>query len=87
MRTLICSVMFLAFTGFAIGQDKDKDNVDLKKLMGKWQPKDGPIVIEFADKGKLILNIDLGGKSEKVEGTYKIDGKRLMSSWHLAGRT
>jgi uncharacterized protein (TIGR03066 family) len=81
MRTLIGAVVILAFaglTGTAAGQDKDKDKVDLKKLMGKWEPKDPGITIEFADKGKMILSIDIGGKSEKVEGTYKaIEGNKL----------
>ena len=81
MRALIGAVAILAFAGFAAGQekdkDKDKDKVDLKKLMGKWEPKDGPVTVEFADKGKLILTVDLGGKSEKIEGTYKVDGDKI----------
>jgi uncharacterized protein (TIGR03066 family) len=77
MRALIGAVVVLAFAGFAAGQEKDKDKIDLKKLMGKWEPKEGAIVIEFADKGKLTLSVDLGGKSEKIEGTYKVDGNKL----------
>ena len=59
------------------GKEKDKDKVDLKKLMGKWEPKDGKIVIEFADKGKLVMTVDFGGKSEKIDGSYKLDGNKL----------
>ena len=80
MRTLMGAVVILAFAGFAgaARQDKDKDKVDLKKLMGKWEPKDQGVIIEFADKGKLIISIDGGGKSEKIEGTYKaIEGNKL----------
>ena len=82
MRMLIGAVAILSLAGFveAAGQkekDKDKDKVDLKKLMGKWEPKDGKIVIEFADKGKLLMTLDLDGKSEKLEGTYKLDGNKL----------
>jgi uncharacterized protein (TIGR03066 family) len=78
MRTLVGTVMFLALAGLAgAAQDKDKDKVDPKKLVGKWEPKEGRIVIEFADKGKLSLSIDSEGKSQKFDGTYKLDGNRL----------
>jgi uncharacterized protein (TIGR03066 family) len=77
MRTLIGAVMILAFAGFtaAAAQDKEKDKIDPKKLLGKWEPKEGKVVIEFADKGKLT--VDAGGKDQKFEGTYKLDGNRL----------
>jgi uncharacterized protein (TIGR03066 family) len=79
MRTLIGAVVIVAFAGFigASAQDKDKDKVELKKLMGKWEPKEGRVVIEFADKGKLSLSVDTDGKSQKFDGTYKLDGNRL----------
>ena len=75
MRTLIGAAMILGFAGLnnVAGQDKEKDKVDLKKLMGKWEPKEGRVVIEFADKGKF--SIDSDGK--KFDGTYKLDGDRL----------
>lgn len=77
MRMLIGAAVILAVTSAtsAIGQDKDK--IDPKKLMGKWEPKEGRVVIEFADKGKLTLSVDGGGKSQKFDGTYKLDGNRL----------
>ena len=77
MRTLVGAAMILAFAGFngAAGQDKEK--IDPKKLIGKWEPKEGRVVIEFADKGKLTLSVDADGKSQKFDGTYKLDGNRL----------
>jgi uncharacterized protein (TIGR03066 family) len=77
MRTLIGAAMILAFAGLngSAGQDKEKDKVDLKKLMGKWEPKEGMVVIEFADKGKFSLSVGTDGK--KFDGTYKLDGDRL----------
>ena len=87
MRMLIGSVAILILAGFVgAGQNKDKDKVDLKKLMGKWEPKDGKIVIEFADKGKLIMTLDLDGKSEKLEGTYKLDGNKLEVAISFLGK-
>ena len=92
MRVLIGAVAILAFAGFTSAaqkekdKDKDKDKVDLKKLMGKWEPMDGKVIIEFADKGKLVMTVDLDGKSEKVEGTYKLDGKKLEVAMNIAGK-
>ena len=81
MRMLIGAALVFSFATIVSaagqGKDKDKDKVDLKKLMGKWEPKDGKIVIEFADKGKLVMTVDFGGKSEKIDGTYKLDGNKL----------
>ena len=90
MRMLIGAVVILTFSGFtgAAGQtkDKDKDKVELKKLMGKWEPKDGKIVVEFADKNKLVMSLDLDGKSEKIEGTYKLDGNKLDIAMSFLGK-
>jgi uncharacterized protein (TIGR03066 family) len=81
MRMFIGAALLFSCATFAgaAGQDKDKDKdkVELKKLMGKWEPKDGKIVIEFADKGKLVMTVDINGKSEKIEGTYKLEGTKL----------
>lgn len=88
MRVLIGAVAILALTGIAAGQDKDKDKdkVDAKKLIGKWEPKEGGITIEFLEKGKLTLSLDLGGKSEKIEGTYKVDGNKIEVALSFGGK-
>jgi uncharacterized protein (TIGR03066 family) len=84
------AVVILAFAGFAgaagQGKDKDKDTVDLKKLMGKWEPKEGKITIEFADKGKMVVALDSNGKSEKFEGTYKVTGNKLEIAVTIMGK-
>ena len=89
MRALIGAVAVLILTGFTAAQDKkddkkDKkdDKVDVKKLVGKWEPTDAPkggptVVVEFTDKGKLVLSADFMGKTEKLEGTYKVEGDKL----------
>jgi uncharacterized protein (TIGR03066 family) len=86
MRTLIGAAMILAFAGLnsAVGQDKEKDKIDLKKLMGKWEPKEGMVVIEFADKGKFTLA--LSSDSKKFDGTYKLDGNRLEIAITIADK-
>jgi uncharacterized protein (TIGR03066 family) len=77
----LAAVMGLV-AGAAAGQDDKKDaKIDGKKLVGRWTPKDAKkeagLVIEFAKEGKLILSVDIAGKTEKVEGTYKLDGNKL----------
>jgi uncharacterized protein (TIGR03066 family) len=74
MRALLGAMVVLAFAGSLIAQDKDK--VDPKKLIGKWEPKEGRVVIEFEDKGKITI-VDTEGKGQKFNGTYKLDGNRL----------
>jgi uncharacterized protein (TIGR03066 family) len=88
MRALIGAVVILSFAGFASAQDKKEGAIDAKKLVGKWQPAEEkvPIVIEFTDKGKLTLTIDLAGKSEKIEGTYKLDGDKLEMVMSFGGK-
>lgn len=83
MRVLpgLALAVVLGLTATAAGQDKKDDTVDGKKLIGRWSPKDAKkeagLVIEFAKDGKLVLSVDIAGKPEKVEGTYKLDGNKL----------
>lgn len=92
MRALTGAVVVLAFAGFAAAQEKKDDKkdgkIDAKKLIGKWQPADekAPVTVEFADKGKLTLSIDIGGKTEKIEGTYKLDGDKLEMVMSFGGK-
>lgn len=78
MRALIATVAVLLLAGFA-GADDEK--IDVKKLIGKWEPvkpeKDIKAVLEIADKGKFTLHVTFNGKTEKVDGTYTLDGNKL----------
>ena len=88
MRALIGAVVILSFAGFATAEDKKDEKIDAKKLIGKWQPAEEkvPVTVEFMDKGKMSLTIDLGGKSEKIEGTYKLDGNKLEMVMSFGGK-
>src|SRR5262245_9817887 len=85
MRAVIGAVVVLALAGFAAGQDKDKG--DAKKRVGKWEPKEKDpktaYVMEFTDKGKLVMTADNGGK---VEGTYKVDGNKMEVVVSIGGK-
>ncbi len=88
MRALIGAIVVLGFAGFATADDKKDEKIDAKKLIGKWAPVDdkAPVTIEFTDKGKMTLSIDLGGKAEKIEGTYKLDGDKLEMVMSFGGK-
>jgi uncharacterized protein (TIGR03066 family) len=86
MRTITGStlaIVLLAVAGVAGAQPKD-EKIDGKKLIGKWEPADGPkefkVVIEFSEKGKVTVSADIGGKAETIEGTYKLSGDKLTVS-------
>ena len=75
------AILILAVAGAPTDAQPKDEKFDEKKLIGKWEPPDSPkevkIVVEFAPKGKLLVSADVGGKAEKIEGTYKLDGDKL----------
>ena len=56
------------------------DKIDAKKLVGKWTPKNetGKMVVEFTKDGKMTVVTVVDRKEHKMEGTYKVDGKKLV---------
>ena len=74
---LALAIVFLSVSG-TIAQDK----IDAKLLVGKWEPngedtKGAKIVLEFTDKGDIIVNAEFGGQKNELKGTYKLDGDKL----------
>jgi uncharacterized protein (TIGR03066 family) len=87
MRSLIGAVVVFALAGFttAVGQEK----IDGKKLVGKWESSDLPgalMVLEFTNAGKMSLVVEKGGKSKKVEGTYKLESDKLEMALTMDGK-
>ena len=105
ITTVALGVLLVVAAG-ASAQDtkdgkKDKDAVDAKKLIGKWEPKDKKdnVTLEFTKDGKLLLSVEAGGKTnklvlavdiagkvEKLEGTYKLDGNKLSVAINFGGK-
>lgn len=82
MRAILAGLMMVGLAGWAGAEDKKGDKIDAKKLVGKWESKDkkdAKMVVEFTKDGKVMVNIDGGGKEFKLEGTYKLDGNKLTS--------
>jgi len=85
-RLFSLSLLILSLSGaIALAQEK----LDPKKLLGKWEPVDSKLTnltLEFLDKGRWTLTVDIMGKTEKAEGTYKLDGNKLEVTISFAGQ-
>ncbi len=90
MRLLFAAVAALVMVGFAGFAGAADEKIDAKKLIGKWVPKDPKkgedFVMEFAEKGKLIVTFSAKGKEMKIEGTYKVDGNKLEVTMSFNGK-
>lgn len=88
MRILVASVAVLVLAGFVGAAD---EKIDAKKLIGKWEPakaeKGAVMVLDIQEKGKLVLSITFGDKTEKVEGTYKVDGNKMEVELAFGGKS
>ena len=86
MRAILGCALAVALVVNAglVGQDKKDEKIDAKKLVGKWEPKDKKkdvtIVLEFTKDGKLIVTAAGDGKEAKFDGTYKVDGNKLITT-------
>jgi uncharacterized protein (TIGR03066 family) len=78
-----CALGVLLVASAGLAQEK----IDEKKLVGKWQPADKKenVTIEFTKDGKLKVSVEIAGKTETVEGTYKLDGNKLSIAVPFAG--
>ncbi|HMO34596.1 MAG TPA: hypothetical protein PKA06_01005, partial [Gemmatales bacterium] len=61
---------------------QDKDKIDSKLIIGKWDAEVVPdgidkITVEFTNDNKLHLHLERSGEKQKVSGTYKVDGNKL----------
>jgi uncharacterized protein (TIGR03066 family) len=55
-----------------------EDKADKDKLLGKWEAVKGELpagsTVEFTKDGKIKVSVKQEGKTEKHDGTYKLDG-------------
>src|SRR5438046_2135533 len=75
-------VLLVASAGFS------QEKIDGKKLVGKWTPaeKKEKVNIEDTKDNKLRLAVDVAGKVEKLEGTYKLDANKLTVAINFGGK-
>jgi uncharacterized protein (TIGR03066 family) len=88
MRAILgCGLAVVLAVTAGVSADDKTEKVDGKKLIGKWEPKpdDGKkaenFVIEFAKEGKVSFTA--GGGAIKADGTYKLDGNKLLLTLKL----
>jgi uncharacterized protein (TIGR03066 family) len=92
MRAILgCGLAAMLMVSAGLSADDKKDEkIDAKKLLGKWEPadnkKDTKLVIEFAKDGKMTISADANGKDIKIDGTYKLDGKKLSIALSFGGQ-
>ena len=80
MRTLLGMGLVLAVACAVVAAD---EKIDAKKLLGKWEHKEKKFFIEFLKDGKVTASGDKAGKEFTSEGTYKLDGNKLMLSMKI----
>jgi uncharacterized protein (TIGR03066 family) len=88
MRAAIVSLVVIGFAGFASAAD---EKIDAKKLIGKWtlakEEKGLKMVLDIQEKGKLELTVTVGEKTEKVTGTYALEGDKLTVEMSNNGKS
>ena len=75
MRVLIGISLLLGMACAVVAAD---EKIDVKKLMGKWKHQEQKFVIEFLKDGKFSIAGEKNGSDFKADGTYKVDGNKLL---------
>ena len=76
MKKLLATLVVVALAGHARADDASK-------LLGKWEVTkstgDTPAgtVVDFQKDGKVTATVTIEDKEVKLDGTYKLDGKKL----------
>ena len=67
-----------------------EDKIDGKLLIGKWEPEKAPpgfkVSMEFTKDNKVKFDVDIQGKKEKVEGTYKLENNQFSMTLSKDGQ-
>jgi uncharacterized protein (TIGR03066 family) len=80
MRTVVSCVLAALVVGLAGADDKKVEKIDESRLIGKWEPKERKgRAVEFLKGGKLTVMIPGSAGDVKLEGTYTIDGNKLVT--------
>lgn len=91
MRAVVGSVAVLVLTGLAAHTNAADEKVDVKKLIGRWEPvapgKDLALVLDIAENGKIAMYVTSDGKTRKVEGTYTVKDDKIEVELTYNGNT
>jgi uncharacterized protein (TIGR03066 family) len=71
------------------GPEAKKDLTNKEKLVGVWvvtkAPSPGEGTCEFTQDGKLIMIAKDKGKEMRMEGTYTVEGDKIMMTTEMFG--
>ncbi|HEX3149208.1 MAG TPA: TIGR03066 family protein [Gemmataceae bacterium] len=80
---LCAAVAVVCLIGSGVrAEDKKADNAKL--IVGKWEMKSSEgglpkgTMIEFTKDGKVKVTVKMDDKENMMEGTYKVEGDKLM---------
>lgn len=78
-RSLVICVVLAGFIGSASADEK----ISVDKLIGSWKVSKAESVppdseIEFTKDGKFKFSAKMGDQTVAFEGTYKVDGNKLI---------
>ena len=89
MRVVVAA---LALVAVSTGLRAD-DKMDPKQLLGKWElvsgkgkGDDAGITLEYLAEGKVKGELRIAGMTDKMDGTYKIDGNKIRLTTRDKGR-
>jgi uncharacterized protein (TIGR03066 family) len=85
MNLLRIGLAGLLLLGVTAVRADDKKDLDKDKLVGTWEVTKGETLelgstCEFTKDGKLTFVIKEKGQTNKLEGTYKIDGQAFKAT-------
>jgi uncharacterized protein (TIGR03066 family) len=79
MRMILSGALAVLVFNVAAADDKKVEKIDAAKLIGKWEPKSQKgRPIEFKKDGKLTVTIPGAGMDFKLDGTYAVEGNKIM---------
>src|SRR6516164_5566471 len=88
MKLLAVGVVFCLLGSLAVAEKKKADNAKL--AVGTWEvtkshdggpPKGG--IVEFTKDGKIKVTGEQNGMKQSFEGTYKIDGAKMVLTFKI----
>jgi uncharacterized protein (TIGR03066 family) len=88
MKLLTVGVVFCLLGSLAVAEKKKADNAKL--AVGTWEvtkshdggpPKGG--IVEFTKDGKIKVTGEQNGMKQSFEGTYKIDGAKMVLTFKI----
>jgi uncharacterized protein (TIGR03066 family) len=96
LRLALAGALVLGLMAAARADEEKGGKPDIqKKLVGKWEvvkftgKKGGPpaqALVEFTKDGKIITSVKEKGEKVLMEGTYKVEGKRLTVTMKRGNR-